>query len=66
MHPVTLPLTAAVLAGAFADLTADESSRADMLGDFKDVTDNEDEEKLVQISCEAAGEFLNWWKNWGT
>ena len=58
MHPVTLLLTAAVLAGASADLIVDESSRADILSDFKDKTDNEDEEKDVHISWEAAEEVL--------
>jgi len=58
MHPVTLLLTAAVLAGACADLTVDESSQADLLGGLKDKTDNEDEPKDVRISWEAAEEVL--------
>ena len=58
MHPVILLLTAAVLAGASADRLVDESSKADMLGDFKDETDNDDKEKDVHISWEAAEEVL--------
>ena len=55
MHPVTLLLTAIVLAGASAVV---ESRSADVAGDLKDKTHSEDEPKDVRISWEAAEEVL--------
>lgn len=61
MSPVTLLLMTAVLAGASTDIIENESSKTDLLGDYKDNTEKfyyEEDPEEMQMSWEAAEEIL--------